>query len=513
MNLFYELDHASVYNIHEVNSSFASGSLKVLYLGNNRNGSHFTKQAVERALPSLKNVPIVCHWDRDAGEIGGHDVELSHSDNGSIRFINLTEPCGVVPDHAKFSFVTDVDDEGLEHDYLVIDGVLLWKRQDVYTHIVNDLGGNVKHSMEINVKDGAINSDGYYDVRDFEFTALCLLENCEPCFQGSKLEVYATSDFKAQMNQMMSDLREYFTVVNTSNEVDYTNESRNLTEGGERVLENIAETIEATEAPSVEFCEANLDAENTVPAVMPVAESDSEQMCVDVAAGEDFALTNNVVDELNRAVSKETVEMPWGTTCRYWYIDCDMEANEVYCYDTNDWLIYGFSYSVSGDAVEVDFESKKRMKFVLVPFDNGEQGSPIVGVFESINDYIGAIEDTGDKLSAASEQIAKMEVELETLRQFKESVDAERMATAREEIFAQFVDLDGNDEYEALKENAASYSVEDLKEKCFAIRGRNLSVNFNLNSRADKLFVAEVKVDSEPSDPYGGIINKYKNKK
>ena len=91
MNLFYEFDKASVYDIHEVNSSFASGSLKVLYLGENRNGSSFTKAAVERALPSLKNVPIVCHWDYESGQIGGHDMELVCSDDGGMRIRNLTE--------------------------------------------------------------------------------------------------------------------------------------------------------------------------------------------------------------------------------------------------------------------------------------------------------------------------------------------------------------------------------------------------------------------------------------
>ena len=69
MTIPYEFQTASLYDIRELNASFATGSLKVMYLGGNRNGSYFTKDAVERALPSLKNVPIVCHWDEEAGEI------------------------------------------------------------------------------------------------------------------------------------------------------------------------------------------------------------------------------------------------------------------------------------------------------------------------------------------------------------------------------------------------------------------------------------------------------------
>ena len=323
MNLFYEFDNASVYDIHEVNSSFASGSLKVLYLGENRNGSSFTKEAVERALPSLKNVPIVCHWDYESGQIGGHDMELVCSDDGGMRIRNLTEPCGVVPDHAKFRFSVEEDSNGYEHEYLVIDGVLLWKRQDVYKHIVDDLDGKVKHSMEINVIDGHQGSNGYFAIDNFEFTALCLLESCEPCFQGSEVELYSATAFKKQMEQMMAELKECYNLLDTPDEKGFAEES--LTEGGNMTLDNNTETIE-------EVVEEFADVQN---------EDDVEQVdsCEDEPETpeeetESYALTSEIESEIRRVLcNMETVDTPWGPEPRYWYHDCDFDLHEVYCID------------------------------------------------------------------------------------------------------------------------------------------------------------------------------------
>lgn len=500
MNLFFDCGQASVYDIREVNTSFAKGSLKVLYLGKNRNGSYFSKEAVERALPSLHNVPIVCHWDREAGEIGGHDVELVVDDDGKMSLLNLTEPCGVVPDHARFGFMTDTDEEGNEHEYLVIDGVLLWKRQDVYKHIVNDLQGKVKHSMEITVFDGADNADGYYDIKNFEFTALCLLENCNPCFQGSELEVYSANNFKSKMEQMMAELKEYYCSVDTLDGVDNINNDESLMEGGEKVLENNVETVDET----IESFAAN---EEEVP------EETIEEESTDVAetTNEEFALTSGVLDELLRELSAETITLSWGETVRYWYVDSDLEAHEAYCVDANDWLLYGFSYSIDGDAVIIDWDSKKRMKYAIVPFDEGEQASPLKEVFSAIDARMSECANWESKYHEASDHISTMEAEMDELRQFKADVLAARVREQCDAVFARFADLNGIDAFEELRNNCANYDVETLEEKCYAIRGRNMTpAKFNLSnceSKSSKLVVSGVNQTSD--EPYGGIFEKY----
>ncbi len=510
MNLFFDFDDkASVYDIHEVNSSFASGSLKVLYLGENRNGSFFTKDAVERALPSLKNVPIVCHWDYESREIGGHDVDVVSDADGNLALRNLTEPCGVVPEHASFSFVTDTDESGVEHEYLVIDGVLLWKRQDVYKHIVDDLKGHVKHSMEITVFGGETLKSGLFNIQQFEFTALCLLERDDPCFQGSELNLYSINNFKAKMEEMMAELKEYYT-VNADNSAD---EYNNSTEGGKDALDNaneievINDNTEPVTQDDVEvFASADED-----------SNTESEPVEAEPASETEFALTSGIVDELNRTISAvETVDMPWGATPRYWYVDCDVDANKVYCYDTNDWLLYGFDYVVNGDAVAIDIESKKRMKYAIVPFEGAEQSSPLASAFAAVSEQYVANDELEAKYAEASNSISEMTAELESLRQFKADIEAERVRKEKEALFSNFADLAGVEAFDELVANADNFDLTTLEEKCFAIRGRNASVaKFALDTKPVKLVVSAPNrgaQDNSDNDPYGGIVAKYSNK-
>ena len=73
---------------------------------------------------------------------------------------------------------------------------------------------------------------------------------------------------------------------------------------------------------------------------------------------DNFALTSNVVEEICNSLSAEKVQREWGECSRYSFVDCDLEAMEVYCWDRNDWLLYGFGYKLNGDSVVIDFESK-----------------------------------------------------------------------------------------------------------------------------------------------------------
>ena len=243
MNLNYDFDGSSVYGFEDVNSSFARGSIKILYTGQNRNGSRISREAAEHALPSLKYVPIVCHMDYENNEIGGHDIALVETGDGDLRVRNATEPVGVVPADAEFRFVSDSDDNGVQHEYLVADGVLLWKRQDAYRHIMEDLGGKIGHSMEINVIDGGSDkSSQYYDIRRFEFTALCLLENVQPCFEGSGLELFELNHMQEKMAEMMAEFKESFNLI-TPPESGADDICDYSTEGG-RILEEKLKVIE-----------------------------------------------------------------------------------------------------------------------------------------------------------------------------------------------------------------------------------------------------------------------------
>lgn len=501
MSLMYDFSGASISDIKEVNSSFASGSLKVMYLGANRNGSFFSREVVEKALPTLKNVPIVCHWDDEAGEIGGHDTTVVSGPDGCLRLKNLTEPCGVVPDHAQFRFVNEEDENGDEHVYLIIDGVLLWKRQDVYRHIVNDLDGKVKHSMEITVRDGASDGSGYYKVHNFEFTALCLLENCEPCFQGSELELFSAKNFKNQMEEMMFELRECLKEFDTSKEDEDKN--NNSTEGGKEALEEKMELLVkyGIDIDTLDFCIDDFTIEELTEKfeAMKAAEGEGTE---DPDAK--FELSSNLFEEIRTAINAVTVTREWGESPRYCYTDCDIDAQIVYAWDSEDWLLYGFAYAMNGDKVVIDFESKKRKKFAIVDFDEGEQESPFASMFKLMEEKIRDASAFEEKYEEASNRAESMESELSELRKFKNETESAQMEARRNEIFACFEDLSGIEAFENLKANCGELTMDELEEKCYAIRGRNgTAVKFSAEPGRVKLLVHKSGAANTEIEPYG----------
>lgn len=490
---------SSLTSLCEINSSFDTGVLRIAYTGKNRNGSSISKEVFEKCIKTMYNCPIVCNYDRETDSIGGHDMEIVADKDGGLKLVNCTVPIGVVPESSKYTWETVEEDSGDVHEYLCAE-VLIWKRQEVYQKIKND--GVINHSMEVTIKDGEM-KDGVFEIYDFEFTAFCLLgDDHEPCFESSAMGLFSFDVLKTQMEEMMSELKAYSIISPLSEVEDITNIP---TEGGEKVLdEKIALAAEyGLDIKALEFAIDELTIEE-------LREKFEAMKAEEVVAEEKFELNSQICEEIRYAIEAEMVERPWGKMPRYSLVDFDAENKRVYCFDADDhWKLYGFEFSMNGDNVVVDFESKKRMKFAIVDFDEGEQVMPFDKVFEDISAQY-ATNDTewAEKYQSASDTIESMNEELDSLRKFKSDAEDAAAEQARDEVFAKFEDLEGIDEFEAVRANCKDYTIDALEEKCFAIRGKHNTVaKFTKEQKNAKL-----KVDRrEPEDTlYGGLFEKYK---
>lgn len=508
---------SSITDLCEVNSSFDSGILRIAYTGENRNGSAISKDVFERCIKTIFNCPIVCNYDRESDTLGGHDMEVVREKDGGLIFVNITTPVGCIPESARIFWENVTENDGTIHEYLCAEA-LLWKRQEAYRKIKKD--GIVAHSMEITVKDGET-INGVYHIKDFEFTAFALI-GVEPCFESSSLETFSKRDFKAQLSEMMLELKESFNLVNTlNNEVDNTNSQNHSMEGGEQVLDKnelVAKygiDVEALDFSIEDFTVEELEEKFKA---MQVAEPDEvdgaepDATPIDDNSGtggaDNFALVSNIVNEITRTLDAVKVEREWGECNRYWFVDCDLETCEIYVWDTNDWLLYGFKYTMDGDTVNIDFDSKARKKYVIADFDEGEQASPFAPVFTQMEQKIHDNAEWEAKYQTASDTIASMKTELDELRKFKTETENTVAQNERDEVFAQFEDLTGIEAFEALRDVCADYDIETLEEKCYAIRGRQtvISGRFSLEPKTPKL-----KVEHEHTEnaPYGGVFEKY----
>lgn len=499
---------SSLDKLTECNSSFDKGVLKVCYVGRNRNNSFISKETFERCMESIYNCPIVCRYDREEDEIGSHDMELVTDKEGRMKLVNITTPVGVIPESAKYWWDEYEESDGSIHEYLCVDA-LLWKRQEAYQKIKED--GITDESMEITIKEGGMR-DGVYVIDRFEFTAFCLLGTAEPCYESASLMMFSQNEFKAQLDEMMREFKESFSLAQSSQEVVIP--QQNYSEGGEGTLDEKM-TLMAQYGLSEDMIDFNLEdftLEELREKFEALKANDDHQDNdpQGVKPEENFALAEQFKEELMGALSEQKIETCFGEMCRYWYMDYDGEASEVYCYDQEDWKLYGFNYSMNGDHVVVDFESKKRKKMSIVDFDEGEQRSVFAEVYSTIVAQHSENETRwNERYQEASETITSMENELNELRQYKANAENAAAKQARDEVLGKFEEeLTGIEAFEQLRENCEQYSVEDLEEKCFAIRGRNQTAKFSMTETKPPKLLVEHGEPGEP-EPYGGVFVKY----
>lgn len=113
------------------------------------------------------------------------------------------------------------------------------------------------------------------------------------------------------------------------------------------------------------------------------------------------------------------------------------------------------------------------------------------------------------ELEDLKEKYSKLLEETEELRKFKADVEKEKADSERADVFAKFEDLEGNESFAALKEEAENYSLDVLEEKCYAIRGRVSEPDRKMTfSRKNTKLPAGPEVKPEVS-PYGGLFEKY----
>lgn len=476
MNLTYK---SSIGSFSSVNSSFDSGVLKVCYTGDNRNGSSISKETMARCINTIYNCPIVCNYDRETDSIGEHDMTIVMKD-GVPALINETDPVGVVPAGANWWF--EVEDE---HEYLCVE-VLIWKRQEAYAHIKEN--GITDESMEIAVTSYHKDERGIMIIDEFEFNAFCLLESAEPCYEGASLELFSIDKFRTAFDEMIEDLKNVsasFAKV----DIDSRKEEQNLEK--EKILAEFGLTAEQLGIDDLESC----------------TEEDLKAKC------EEFSLTaGQLAGQIFEALSTETYTDEWGTWCRYIYVDHDTETHTVFAVDAKDsWNLYGLSYAMNGDNVVIDFSTPVRKKVSYVDFDEGEQTSAFAAVATEVLEIGAAMAESAkkefsQKMADAEEKIKSLSGEVEELTQFKASVMAEQRAEEVEAVFASFEDLTGIEAFEDLKKNFGEMTTDEIEDKCFSIRGRNMQFSKKKEKQQPRI---PAKIPHAEDEPYGGVFEKY----
>lgn len=205
-------------------SPFASKcEIKVLYVGENRNGSFINKETAATMAQTLPGCPIVGYYSDSKEDFRDHGDQMIIDGDG-IKFKCQTVPYGFVAPDTKvwFQDFEDTDEFGntIVRTYLMTEGYLWTEQYKEAQKVINE---GRPQSMELDEKTlkGHWSTDNnrgidFFIINDAIFSKLCILgEDVEPCFEGAAVTAPDVSShfsmdekFTHTLFNMMKELKE-----------------------------------------------------------------------------------------------------------------------------------------------------------------------------------------------------------------------------------------------------------------------------------------------------------------
>lgn len=524
---------------------FIDVSIDVMHTGANLNKTSFTKDAINKAVPTIRNTPIlgyvVDELDEEDKDFKGHEHELRIT-NKDVKYVYAGQAYGVIPESCNPRWIVKDDGTGIEREYLRVDGLIWTKFSDPVDIFTRD--GTKNHSVELtDMACGPADKNGNVPVGSFKFDGCCILSTTDPSIKPAMTGSCVTANFSVEdiTAQIRDRLYEYQAIQqnytaqndNPSDEEKGDTTPMNENEKNPAMTENaVAEG--AVENPEIETPAAENTATKTeseaAPAENAAPEEGAENATTEVpaentapaeegesAASSEFTLTTEqLLNEISGALGAYKIPSSWdpeNMVSRYWMND--VQGDEVIVIDCTTYNLMGIPYSMNGDNVVLDVENAKRKKVTFEDWDEGEVLPGMSAAFTEITNTVAEmnakISDLTKEFTEASETIAEMKPKLEAYEKAEADAKAAEMEAKRNALFATFDEKLGADaEYIALKENK-EISYSDLETKCYALVGRK-SAEFsyvpNKNNKGTVRFgVGGTQNGSDVA--YGGLIEHY----
>lgn len=517
---------------------FIDVSIDVMHTGANLNKTSFTKDAINKAVPTICNTPIlgyvVDELDEEDKDFKGHEHELRITDK-DVKYVYAGQAYGVIPESCNPRWIVKDDGTGIEREYLRVDGLIWTKFSDPVDIFTRD--GTKNHSVELtDMACGPADKNGNVPVGSFKFDGCCILSTTDPSIKPAMTGSCVTANFSVEdiTAQIRDRLYEYQAIQqnytaqndNPSDEEKGDTTPMNENEKNPAMIENaVAEgAVENSEieTPAAENTATETESE-AAPAENDASEEGAENATTEVpaentapaeegesAASSEFTLTaNQLRDEVYNALLKVQVPSRWDNECmipKYWLTD--IQGSEVIVTDSGTYQLMGIPYSMNGDNVVLEYENIKCKKVIYEDWDNGDVMPGLITMFSTLTDKLVELSDSFTK---AADEVSEIKPKLEAYEKAEADAKAAEMEAKRNALFATFDEKLGADaEYIALKENK-EISYSDLETKCYALVGRK-SAEFsyvpNKNNKGTVRFgVGGTQNGSDVA--YGGLIEHY----
>lgn len=475
--------------VKPINEQFTLCKCYVMALGKNQNKTNIPKEAVEDALPSLFNIPVVAHLYSEKDDevfVGGHDMELTVNENGEYVFRVLTVPYGTVPQQDNLYYEEVEEEDGTVNTYLVAD-IILWTGR--YPELLNATYSDeiyFAQSMEI-IPKKTTEKEGYLNIEKFQFSALCLLgksgdeeKNVEPCFASARVEPYSFAAEKEELTKLFEEFK---------HELAKCFEAQSFGEGGNKLDKELIANILAEYG----FAEEDLPFEITEEMTEEEFRKKLDELKAAKSAEEE-ADTNSETDivkaqaDTTEDKSSDTKEQAYAKG-KTWTEKTDMirEALDKYAVISDD---YFEEYRL------IDFDDE----YAYVSHDKwGENQDHIretLRISYSITDDVAAVDVTNAVAvrlvwltKEEEDAISAKDKEYAALIEYKnEKIKEERMREYGAAA-AEFSELAELDEYKEVIKNMETYaSKDDLLKELYAIRGKNIKPSVGKRPLSERKF-------------------------
>lgn len=239
-----------------INPLVSQCQIKVLYVGENRNGTVISKAVAAEMGKKLPGSPIVGYYNKEDQDFEGHNKDIEWNGE-TYDIIDMTKPYGFIGENAHVWFQKFQDEDGVIRDYLLTEGYI-WSGIYPESQRIIDKGNNQSMELDKDTLQGNWgisnqNNGRVFIINDATITKLCILgENFEPCFEGAQITGSAQFGEYSLQNDL-SKLREAIAAM--SKQIQEYERSSQMED--QVIQEQEQEVIETPEAENFEKIKDN----------------------------------------------------------------------------------------------------------------------------------------------------------------------------------------------------------------------------------------------------------------
>ena len=501
-------------SFEKLNENFLKAKCYVLSLGKNANKSHFSKENVDRAYPSLAYAPVIGHLmvdDNGVYHLGGHDYHLDMND---LKLKSQCVPFGVAVPSESPVYEDVTEENGNVSTYLTCE-VIIWIGR--YPELADAFYSDsvfTNQSMEIFYSNSAPLKDDptYTDIIDFSFDALCMLQksdddkfNVTPCFPSASIVPITYSIDKNEFSSLMGELKEELSLYFSKNNSDEKGGKVNLDEKLE-ILQKFNKTIEdldfSIDDMSVEDLSAKMEElfGEKEPKAEPIAFSATYK---EKRQALQNALDPIVVKDAEGNYVEETYFYIEDFSDEYVFVEKDhWTANDYDCKYGR--FAYTFDEATRTATISSEFEEMVKVWLTL-----DEKAK----VDEERANYETKYSDLEKEFSDYKAEHSFLDSEFNVLKEYKENKEVEERKYAEDALFADYEETIGEtEEFKSLKEKASEFSLDALKKECLCIVGMYSMTNKTKETNKSDSLKFSLEPETSEDEPYGGLMKKYLGK-